>query len=555
MVRGRWLALLLLAPALVRCAKGEPSIEGVAAARPSAAGVTCDVRSCGATGDGRTPDTAAIQSAIDRASGGGGGTVAVPAGRYLTGTLVLRDGVTLRLDDGATLVGSTNIADYHNGTITGHPLPPSPYPQSETIFTAMLIALDAHDVGVTGAGTIDGRGAEVAAAIHQLQVEGKLPGTPKSRPDESLRPCLINFVNCRNVRVSGITLRDAACWVENYTNCDGLWVDHVTVRSQAFWNNDGIDVTGCQHVRVSNVDVESADDGICLKSNASPCEDVVVRDCKVRSWANAIKFGTVSFQAFRHITIDRVEATGSGHAGLSIESVDGADIDDVNISNLTLRNLRAGILIKLGERHHRADGRTGSIRNVTLTDVTAELADGDPDAGQKFHAPVPSYRHNRFPCVISGLPDHPIEHLVLRRVTFVTPGGASAAVANVPLDQLATIRENPTGYPEYSMHGELPAVGWFVRHVADVTLDDVRVRCGKPDFRPAVVVDDASGVTVSKLGVTNPGGAAPVVALNRVRGATLRGGNATSAAHAFLQVLAGCAGVSATDNEVRPSGS
>jgi polygalacturonase len=523
------------------------------AAVPTTAHATvCDVKTCGATGDGHTLDTAALQLAIDHVSQIGGGTIDVPPGHYLTGTLILRDHTTLHLAAGAMLIGSTDIADYRNGADVGQPLPTSPYAQDESAFKALLLAVNAHDIAVTGDGTIDGRGAAVAAAIHQLQVEQKIPGNPKARPDESLRPRILNFVSCRNVRVAGVTLRDSACWVQNYTNCNGLTVDHVTVRSQAFWNNDGIDLTGCQHVRATHLDIDAADDGICLKSNATPCDDLLIQHCKVRSWANAIKFGNVSFQAFRHVTIDHVDVTGSGHAGLSIESVDGAIVDGITVSNVTLRNLRAGILIKLGDRH-APNGQTGAIRNVTLTHVTAELADGDPDAGQTFHAPVPSYKHNPFPCVISGLPDHPIENVVLRDVTFHTPGGGTAAVASVPLDQLQGIRENSKGYPEYSMHGELPAFGWFVRHAAAVTMGDVQVRCGQPDFRSAVVFDDVSALDVSALRITNPGGEGPVVALNRVHGATIRGDVATTTATAYLKSLTDCTAVTAADNVLHPT--
>ena len=510
---------------------------------------TCDVRACGAIGDGVAVDTPALQRAIDRVAAGGGGTVSLPPGRYVSGSLLLRTGVTLRIEPGATLLGSTAADDYYNLTRAGAPLPPSAYTQAEAAFPALLLALDAHDVAVTGGGTIDGRGAAVAAAVHQAQIDHRLPGNPKVRPDESLRPCLINFVRCRGVRVSDVTLRDSACWVQDYSDCDGLSVDHVTVRSQAFWNNDGIDLSGCRHVRVSDCDIDSADDGICLKSNATACEDIAIRDCRVRSWANAIKLGTASFVGFGRVSISGVRVTGSGHAGLAIESVDGGVIDGVSVSDVTMTNVRAGILVKLGSRH-APGGVVGAIRHVTLSDVTADLADGDPDAGQRFHAPVPKYKHNRFPCLISGLPGHPVEHVTLRRVGFTTPGGGTAAVAEVKLDRLADIPEHAGGYPEYGMHGELPACGWFVRHAAGVTLDDVSVTCRRSDFRAAAVFDDVSDLDVAGLRVSNAGGAAPVVALRDVRRAAVHGGTATAAADVFVRSLDGCDGVMATGNAI-----
>jgi hypothetical protein len=502
---------------------------------------------CGAAGDGRSSDTSALQLAIDRVAARGGGTVRLPPGRYVSGTLLLRSGVTFEVERGATLLGSTSFGEYRGPSDSGAELPPSPYTQDEARFRGLLVAVDAHDVAVTGGGTIDGRGATLADNIHRLQAEGHLPGNAAARPDESLRPCLINFVRCSHVRVADVTLRDSACWVENYTACDDLTVDHVTVRSQANWNNDGIDVSGCRHVRVAHCDIDSADDGICLKSNGSDCEDVDVHDCRVRSWANAIKFGTVSFGGFRHVAIRHVQVWGSGHAGLSIESVDGAVIDDLTVSDVAMTNLRQAILIKLGSRH-TPGGHVGAIRNVTLTDVTADLADGDPDAGQPFRAPVPGYRHNRFPCIVSGLPGHPIEHLTLRRVTCRTPGGGTPAVAWVPLDRLADIPEHADGYPEYSMHGELPAFGWFVRHAAGVTLDDVGVACRRADARAGLVFDDVSDLDVSGLAVADPGGGGPAVVLSRVRGVSIRG----AVDPASVRTMDGCNGVSVTGPAAMP---
>lgn len=429
-------------------------------------------------------------------------------------------------------------------------MPASHYPQDEAHFRAILIALNADDISVTGGGTIDGQGAVVAANIHKMQVEHRLSGNPRYRPDEALRPCVINFVSCHHVRVADITLRDSACWVENYTACDGLTIDHVTVRSQAYWNNDGIDITGCQHVIVSDCDIDSADDGICLKSNAAACDDITIRNCRVRSWANAIKFGTVSYVAFRHISISHIQVWGCGHAGLSIESVDGAVIEDVTISDLQMTNLRQAILVKLGSRH-TPGGVFGAIRNVTLSDIDAELADGDPDAGQHFRAPVPSYRHNRFPCIVSGLPGHPIEHLTLRRITYETTGGGTFRVADVPLDKLASIPEHATAYPEYAMHGELPAFGWFIRHAAGLTMDDAKIECRRTDSRAAIVCDDASNLDVSGLRVTNAGGVGPVVALHNVHGAMIHAGRAHTATSEFIRVLDLCDSVSTTDDTLR----
>jgi hypothetical protein len=535
------LFLLTALPNLCSCASHSPALPAL---------IRIDARDSGAIGDGTTLDTAAIQSAIDSAANSGGGTVVLAGGRFVSGTLLLRSHVTLQIDPGAALLGSTKYADYRGPSSLNLPMPKSNYPQDEMRFRGLLIALDAEDITVTGGGTVDGRGAVVAAAIHQMQVDHQLAGNPKYRPDEMLRPCVINFVACRHVRVSNITLRDSACWVENYSACKDLTVEHVRVRSQAFWNNDGIDITGCQHVRMNNCDIDSADDGICLKSNAQACEDVIIRDCRVRSWANAIKFGTVSFVGFKNITISHIQVWGCGHAGLSIESVDGATIDDVTVSDISMTNLRQAILVKLGSRH-TPGGNVGAIRNVSLSNITADLADGDPDAGQKFRAPVPSYKHNRFPCVVSGLPGHPIKNLMLKNIIYRTPGGGSPAVADVPLDKLSTIPEHATAYPEYSMHGELPAFGWFIRHAAGVTLDHDEIDCRKNDSRSAIVCDDVAGLRVRNLRIENVGNSGPVIAFRDVHDASIDDSIAHTTATTFVRLLERCSGIQESANTVR----
>jgi hypothetical protein len=537
----RTIILLIIARQLTCCAvRPATSAAGAGAMR-------ADVRRFGAKGDGQTVDTIAIQAAIDSVAKSGGGVVWLASGQYVSGSLLLKSHVTLRIESGAALLGSTAPQDYRNLSAVGKPLPVSQYPQDESRFGALLIALDQIDIAVTGGGTIDGRGATVAANIHQLQIDHRLPGNPASRPDESLRPCVINFVRCQQVRVTNITLRNSACWVENYSACDDLTVDHVVVRSQAFWNNDGIDISGCRHVQMSHCDIDSADDGICLKSNATPCEDVHIRDCRVRSWANAVKLGTASFVGFHHISISNCQVWGCGHAGLAIESVDGAVIDDVTVTVLKMTNLRQAIVVKLGSRH-TPGGRVGAIRNVTLSDITAELADSDPDAGQPFKAPLPKYKHNRFPCLISGLPGHPIENLTIRRITYQTTGGGTPAVADVPLDKLTSIPENARGYPEYSMHGELPAFGWFIRHAAGLTLDAAEIDCRRVDSRVAVVCDDVLALNVTGLHVTNVGGTNAIIALNNVHDANIRGGIVATGSSSFLQTLDRCTGVVSTGN-------
>jgi hypothetical protein len=500
-----------------------------------------DVRTCGAVADGSTSDTLAIQSAIDRVAAGGGGVVDFPPGRYLTGTLFLRSGVTLHLQKDAVLRGSTNYFDYYNlAAVDQAELPATNYSQDEARFSGIIVALDQHDIAITGDGTIDGRGNTVALNIHSLQQQKQIPGDPKYRPDESLRPTLMNFVRCQNVKVSGVTLRDSSCWVEVYCDCDGVDVSDVTVRSLAYWNNDGIDICGSKNVRVTNFDAEVTDDGICLKSNSAGVENVTISHCKLKSWANGIKMGTVSCVGFNHINIDHVDVTTAGHSGLALESVDGGWLHDVHVSDMAMSNVTNGIFIKLGERH-RQNGVAGRVNGITIKNVTGTLRSDDPDGPPSADVPFPpnprGFDHNSFPPVIvSGFPGHPVVDVHLQNIRFVTPGGGSTEIAEATP---AGVLEYANTYPEYSMHGELPSVGWYCRHVSGLTVASVDVRLLAPDYRPVYLFDDIQNLHCDHFTAEGDSDE-PLIAIRGVKTATITDGATDGYPAQILHRLAGC---------------
>lgn len=450
-------------------------------------------RDFGAVGDGKTKDTVAIQRAID-AAGKAGGTVLLDRGIFLSGTVRLKSGVELRIEKGATLLGSTDPADYQKNR-----------------WLALIEARDARDISLTGGGTVDGQGARLAAEVERLVKEGKLPGDPGAkRPAEEQRPQLVELVNCTRVAVREITLKDSACWVQSYINCEDLTLDRVTVRSTAYWNNDGLDIMDCRRVTVTGCDIDSADDGICLKSGdpKRACEDVRIENCTVRSSASAFKFGTTSRGAFRRITVRGLRIRDTFRSAIAIESVDGAVIEEVEISDVVAKNTGNAIFIRLGQR--QKDGAPGSIRNVRIHDLSVEIPAGAPDAGYPFAGPPVRAPHNLIPSSIVGLPGYPISDVVLKNIKVTTAGGGRREVAEVPLEKLSLVPELADKYPEFSMFGELPAWGFYVRHAKNVTFENVELRAVAADFRPAMVFDDVQGATLDAVRLTPAGGAAPI---------------------------------------------
>jgi polygalacturonase len=455
-------------------------------------------RDFGATGDGRTKDTVAIQRAIDAAAKVSG-TVVLDRGRFLSGTLHLRSGITLRIEPAATLVGSAEHADYEKG---GR-------------WLALLEARALTDVAITGGGVIDGQGAALAEDVTRLMRENRLDDPADSkRPGEKNRPQLLEFLDCRRVVVSNITLKNSSCWVQTYVGCDDLTLDHVTVRSTAYWNNDGIDIVDGHRVVVKDCDIDSADDGICLKSyHERSCVDVRIENCRIRSSSNAFKLGTPSHGGFKNIVVRGLKIHDTLRSAIALQSVDGGAIEDVDIGDVEARNTGNGISIRLGHRNREA--HPGSIRNVRIHDVSVEVPAAAPDAGYPLAGPPVRAPHNLLPSSIVGLSGHVIRDIAITNLTLSVAGGGRREVAEIPLDRIPLIPECAEKYPEFSMFGELPAWGFYVRHAENITFENVTLQTATRDYRSAFVLDDVRAAILRQVAIS-PGGENPVIVTHDV---------------------------------------
>lgn len=411
-----------------------------------------NVRSLGARGDGSTLDTQAIQSAIDRCAKAGGGTVCLPPGRYLSGTIFLKSRVTVRITKGAVLVGSPKLEDYP---------PTTPAVRSYTdnyTDRSLIYGEDVDEIALEGGGTIDGQG-------------GLFKGGYK------VRPYLIRLVNCRDVLARDLNLKDSAMWVQQYLACDRVMLERLKVFSKCNKNNDGIDIDGCHGVRIANCEISSGDDAIVLKSTLNrPCRRVVITNCILSSDCNAFKLGTESNGGFEDILFNNCTIYDTGEGGISIEMVDGGTLERVNVSNITMRNVRGPIFVRLGDRgrpfqKEMSRPGVGMLRDVILSNIQA--VGSDPTG-----------------CFIGGLPGHPVENIRLSNIRLMLPGGGTAA------DAQRVLLEKPGAYPEYDMFGMLPAYGFYCRHARGVSLHDVEVRVANADARPALGCEDIDGLEV-----------------------------------------------------------
>src|ERR1044072_3835528 len=286
------------------------SVISVFAAPP----VEVDITRYGAVGDGKVLNTVAIQKAIDDCHQQGGGKVVLPAGTWLSGTIVLKDHVILQFKKDARLLGSTNINDYQN-------IDPFTDGLGIDVGWALLVAVDAKDIGIEGEGAIDGQGAKLKE--QQIATDTRPEGERWGR-----RPFLVRIVRCENVTVKGITLNYAAAWTSHYFQSKQVRIENIKIVSHGVAHNDGIDIDGCQDVRIKDCDIYSGDDALCFKTTSSTmaCRDIVVSGMKLKSNQGAIKMGTESMAAFENIDISNFYIYDTKNGGIKLLTVDGAHL-------------------------------------------------------------------------------------------------------------------------------------------------------------------------------------------------------------------------------------
>ena len=440
------------------------------------------VEDYGAVADGRTVNTRALQRAIDACTEAGGGTVRLTKGDYVSGTIELKDGVMLQIDKDARLVASLELADYPDHV----PRHPTVMDSHYQLTKSLIYAEGRERIGLSGAGTIDGRGTP--ANFPGPEGPGPMPG----------RPFLIRVIECRQVVVDGLHLHSAAAWLEDYLNCEDLIFRGVSVENHVNWNNDGFDIDGCRNVLMRDCFINAEDDGLCFKGTGGrTTENVLVENCRFYSTCNAIKFGTDSQGGLRDVVIRHVEAGGPAPdmevlteqrrhraiSGVSWESTDGGSVENVLVADARIVRTEAPVFLYVGSRGRVMPGqpkpKPGTVRRVAFEHITGE------DNGVLGSA-------------IVGLPGAPVEDVVVDDYKVgVAGGGTPAQVAAVP-------EEKPGDYPESLMFGPAyPAYGFYVRHARDVRLDGLSIEPKVPDARPCVGVGaDAEGVLVDGKAVS-----------------------------------------------------
>ena len=447
----------------------------------------------GVKNDGITLNTCSIQKAIDFIHENGGGRLVFESGNYVTGSIYLKSNVTLQLNYGATILGSTNPFDYVKDKKIG--------------WMSMIFAVNQENIGITGKGTINGRGFTTANNMVNYIHRGVYTDPLKyDRPNETNRPQNIYFRECANIVITDITLRDPASWNQTYDQCKNLYVDHITVDSKSYWNNDGIDIVDCDGVVIKNSYFDAADDVLCFKSHSAQhmCQNVVVDNCVGRSSANGLKFGTVSRGGFKNFKVTNLTIFDTFRSAITFAAVDGGEIENIVIDGVRSINTGNVIYLRIGDRW--SSGKKPYMKNITISNVYAEVPLGKPDVGYNFEGPIEDLPRNVSPASIVGLVENKIQNVTLKNIQIIYPGSGNPLYAKRGLTpaELDGIPEMREAYPEFSQFKELPAWGFYVRHAEGINFENVTFTALKKDYRPSVVLDDVKNATFSGLVVNEP---------------------------------------------------
>jgi polygalacturonase len=491
-----------------------------------------NIRTYGAKGDGRTLDTNAINKAIEAASGAGGGTVFFPAGTYLSFSIRLKSNITLYLDNGATILAADPAT--HPGKYD--PFEPNEFDMYQDFGhshwkNSLMWGIGIENFAILGQGKIDGKGlSRRSPGPQRPRTEGDTPAsmgggaknaiaplgeTSPLKEMEGLGTKAIALKLSKNITLKDFTIFQGGHFAVLATGVDNLTIDGLKVDT----NRDGFDIDACRNVRISNVYVNTPnDDAIVLKSSYAlgfprATENVTITNSQVSGFdlgtmldgtfktmqefapdkdrvTGRIKFGTESNGGFKNITISNINFVHC--RGLAIETVDGGFIEDVSISNITMRDITtAPIFIRLGKRQRAPAGApVAKIRRIIIDNV------------------VVSDAHHEFASIIAGLAESPVEDIRLSNIRIHYKGGGTKE------DALREPPENEKNYPEPSMFGVLPVYGFFVRHARGVTFDNVEVSFEKEDARPAFWLDDVGGVEFFRTNAELSGGAKMFVLKN-----------------------------------------
>ena len=453
-----------------------------------------NVRDYGAKGDGKTLDSPAINAAIEAAVRDGGGQVLLPAGTYLSGSIRLKSNIDLHLSAGCTILAAPASMKAYDPSESFGGFPEYQDGGHTYFHNSLIWAEGQTNVSITGHGMIDGQGLTKKDTEKAGIVQGGSIGTG----DKAIALKL-----CRNILIRDVTIFRGGHFAIITTGCDRGTIDNVTIDT----NRDGIDIDCCKYITVTNTKVNTpSDDAIVLKSSyalkkAVPCEHILITNCLVTGYklgtfldgtyqpetvnwvCGRIKLGTESNGGYRNITISNCTCMWS--SGLAFEEVDQGHMENICVNNIAMEHVHHyPIYITTGCRNRGPKEVTqpSSACNIQISNIIATDCD------------------SLCSIIVTGMKDEPIRNVWLSNIRLTFRGGGTKNLVK------RDYREQGTNYPEPRWAGPTPAYGLYARHVEGLHVNDVTFRYERPEYRPAIILDDVRDATLNQIDApTEPG--------------------------------------------------
>jgi polygalacturonase len=435
-----------------------------------------NIRDFGAKGDGKTLDTVAVQSAIDICNKEQGGTVLVPAGVFVIGTVELKSNVTLHIATQGKLLGTADGKQYHASDAI-------PLDSGWTMGdgnVGLIFAANADNITIEGNGIIDGQGAQFRS-----ETKGVLPPAGITG---NHRPYHLLFYQCKNIIVRDISLINSAYHSVRVCMCSYVKLEGLYIRGKVIHNNDGFHFIGSTYVHVSNCDVQCQDDACALFGS---CKFVTVSDCSFSTRWSVFRFGGGEAE---NIAVSNCLIYETYGCPIKMRCSPGSRFENISFSNLVMRDVTGPISIGLGNVQSSSENgkiaTPGIIRNISFNNIHATVVKPVPLRDSEF-----SSKYNPgeiFSCVVlNGVDKGFLENISFNDVHITFPGGGTA--------EQAAVRDVPKIAGEYYQIGIPPAYGIYARNVRGLTLHNVRLTMASPDMRPALILDNVEDATVNGL--------------------------------------------------------
>lgn len=506
-----------------------------------------NIRDFGAKGDGQTLDTAALQAAIDACNKDQGGTVLVPAGTFVIGSVELKSNVTLHIAAGGRLLGSGDGKQYH-------PVDAIPLFGDSTLEdgnVGLIYAVKAENITVEGPGTIDGNGNRFRRGAN-----GEVAPSGLASHD---RPYHLMFYQCTNVRVRDVYLFACAYHSLRIVQCEYAWFTGIRIHNRVNHNNDGFHFISARHVHVSDCTVECQDDACALFGS---CQFITVTNCSFSTRWSVFRFGGGTAE---NIVVSNCLIYDTTGCPIKLHCSPNSRFENMSFSNLVMKNVTGPISIGMGGRRRRPAGATNSqtntppaqpdqpeesvpsgiCRNISFSNIHAivsvPVAQADVPFTSNFNpGEIKS-------CIGLNAVAGVIENISFSDVHVTFPGGGTA--------QEAAVRDVPKIVGEYYAAGVFPSYALYARNVRGLTLSDVRFEVAAAEARPAVVFDHVEDVAINGLNVQGTKEAESALRFIETKDVLLSASRLLAPAQVFLQIEgAGSIGITVDGGDLSKAG-